>query len=139
MVATMVREDWMGYVQRITAGVPRETVARAAGVHVTGVYRWLRDQNRPRAEKVVGFARGLNQSRVEALIAAGYLAPEEVEGVIEVLQSRKDLSDDELIAELADRLADRLAKRPPRTKVDDVTHRLSRIQNENVGEGLQNG
>jgi len=131
----MVREDWMEYVQRITAGVPREVVAKAAGIHVTGVYRWLRDQNRPRAEKVVGFARGLNQSPVEALIAAGYLDPKEVEGTIEVYQSRSELSDDELVAELVTRLA----QRPPRPKVDDVTHRLIRSDDEDLREGFQHG
>lgn len=120
-MAIMVREDWTGYVQRITKDVPREVVAQAAGIHVTGLYRWLRGQGRPRAEQVVGFARGLGQRPVEALIAAGYLEPDEVEGVIEVYQSRKELSDDELLAEIAARLAER----PPVPQVDDITPRMS--------------
>lgn len=105
--ATMTNEDWASYVQRITAGLPREQIAAAAGIHVTGVYRWLRDQNKPRAEKVVAFARSLNQSPLEALIAAGYLAAEEVGGAVEIVRSSSQMSDQELLDEVAQRLAER--------------------------------
>lgn len=130
VMAPMVeREDWTHYVQRITSGVSRKDVARAAGIHESGLHRWLNDKNKPRVEKIVGFARGLGQSPVEALIAAGHLNPEEVAGVIEVYQSRSELSDDELIAELAERLA----TRPPGPNTDDITHRLARPNNFSEG------
>lgn len=67
------------------------------------------------------FARAFGQEPVKALIAAGYLQPGDVRGVIEVYQSRSELSDDELIAELVARLAER----PTRSKVDDITTGLT--------------
>jgi hypothetical protein len=106
MGTTMVHEDWTSYVQRITRGVPAEDVARAAGVHVTTVYRWLRNPKQKSAEQAIKFARGLSQSPVEALIAGGYLEPDEVSGVIEVVRSAADLPDDELVDEVSRRLSD---------------------------------
>lgn len=103
----MVREDWTAYVQRITRGVSAEEVATAAAVHVTTVYRWLRNPKQKSPEQVIKFARGLRQSPVEALIAAGYLEPGEVAGVIEVVRSTTDLPDDELVDELSRRLGER--------------------------------
>ena len=106
-MVTMAREDWTAYVQRITHGVPAEDTAQAAGVHVTTVYRWLRNPKQKSPEQVIKFARGLRQSPVEALIAAGYLEPAEVSGVIEVIRSATDLPDDQILSELARRLAER--------------------------------
>lgn len=122
MAAAMTRESWTEYVQRITAGAPRREIAKAAGIDQSGLSRWMNSGVKPRAEKVVAFARGLRQSPVEALIAAGYLEPHEVSGVIEVAQSPSQMSDQELIAELTRRLAERHSG----AKVDDITHRLSR-------------
>jgi len=116
------RESWTEYVQRVSAGAPRKDIAKAAGVDPSGMSRWLGGQ-RPSAEKVVAFARGLHQSPIEALIAAGYLEPHETSGVIEVTRSRGELSDDELLAELGERLA---AESSARREVDDITQRLAR-------------
>jgi transposase len=109
MEPEIVGEDWAAYVQRIARGVPAEEVATAAGVHVTTVYRWLRNPKQKSPEQVIKFARGLRQSPVEALIAGGYLNPSEVAGVIEVVRSAGDLPDDELVEELARRLRQRHA------------------------------
>jgi len=65
----------------------------------------------------VSFARGLGQPPIEALIAAGYLEPQEAAGAIEVMRSREDLSDSELLIELGNRLAER----PSRRQVNDIT------------------
>lgn len=120
MTMVFERETWHGYVRRVVAGLPREAVATAAGIHQSGVYRWINrnDGSRPRAENVVQFARGIGESPVEALIAAGYLEPGETEGVIEVYQKLADLSDDELVAELTARLRER-------PHHDDITPRLT--------------
>jgi transcriptional regulator with XRE-family HTH domain len=126
------RENWTEYVQRVTAGVARKDVAQAAGIDASGISRWINSEQRPRAENVVAFARGLRQSPIEALIAAGYLEPHEASGVIEVMRSREELSDTELLIELGERLAER----PTRTQVDDITGRLSRP--DDVGERIQN-
>jgi len=126
------RENWTEYVQRVTVGVARKDVAQAAGIDASGISRWINSEQRPRAENVVAFARGLRQSPIEALIAAGYLEPYEASGVIEVMRSREELSDTELLIELGERLAER----PTRIQVDDITGRLSRP--DDSGEGLQN-
>jgi len=117
----MARESWSDYVARITAGVPREDVAEAAGVNVSSLSRWVNDKVTPKAEKVVEFARALGQSPIEALIAAGYLEPEEAAGVIEVVRSLNDVSNDELLHEVGKRMS--AWSRP---QVDDITPRLSR-------------
>lgn len=103
----MTREDWTAYVHRISQGVPAEEIARAAGVHITTIYRWLGSPKQKSPEMVIKFARGLRQSPVEALIAAGYLEPGEVAGVIEVVRSSSDLPDSELVDELSRRLDER--------------------------------
>ena len=118
----MTRESWTEYVQRITEGVSRKEVARAARINVSGISRWMTGENKPSAEKVVSFARGLHQSPIEALIAAGYLEPHEAAGVIEVVRSMWDVTDSELLAHLAERLSER----PSGAKVDDITLRLAR-------------
>lgn len=103
----MTREDWTSYVHRISHGVPTEQIAEAAGVHITTIYRWLNSPKQKSPQMVIKFARGLRQSPVEALIAAGYLEPTEVAGVIEVVRSAGDLPDDELVAEIARRFDER--------------------------------
>ncbi|MGZ4528843.1 MAG: helix-turn-helix domain-containing protein [Mycobacterium sp.] len=114
------RENWAGYVQRVSSGVSRKDVAHAAGIHPSGL-RWF-ETKRPSPEKAIAFARHLHQQPIEALIAGGYLEPHEAAGVIEVVRSRKELSDAELLLELGKRLAER----PARSEVDDITARLAR-------------
>ena len=126
------RENWTEYVQRVTAGVARKDVAQAAGIDASGISRWINSEQQPRAENVVAFARGLRQPPIEALIAAGYLEPHEASGVIEVMRSREELSDTELLIELGQRLAER----PVRSQVDNITGRLS--PPDDGGEGVQN-
>ena len=126
------RETWTEYVRRVTEGIPRKDVAKAAGTDVSALSRWLTSAQRPRAEKVVAFARSLHESPIEAMIAAGYLEPHEATGVIEVVQSRGNLSDSELLIELGERLAER----PARREVDNITGRLSRP--DDGGESVQN-
>ncbi|AIT13447.1 immunity repressor [Mycobacterium phage RonRayGun] len=107
LVHTMASEDWAAYVQRVSQGASADELAKAAGVHITTVYRWLRKPAQKSPQQVIAFARGLRQSPVEALIAAGYLEPAEVAGVVEVVRSAGDLPDDELVGELSRRLAER--------------------------------
>lgn len=123
-VMTM-RESWTDYVGRITEGRPRKEVAAAAGIDVSGISRWLNSASMPRAEKVISFARGLAQSPVEALIAAGYLDEGDVDNAVEVVQSLSALSDDALIEELAGRLRRRHANQP-QTGLTRVQRHLSR-------------
>lgn len=122
------RETWLEYVQRISSGVPRKDIARAADIDPSGLSRWFGGSH-PSAEKVVAFARGLHQSPIEALIAAGYLEPHEAAGVVEVVRSRAELSNAELVIELGKRLAER----PVRRRVDDITARLARPEGNGKG------
>lgn len=100
----MHHETWPEYIRRVTSGVSRKDIACAAEVNVSGVSRWMTGASRPSAEKVVSFARGLHLNPVEALVAAGYLDAAEIDGAVEVVRARSQLSDDELLRELAQRL-----------------------------------
>lgn len=123
----MTRETWNEYVQRITRGIPRKEVAKAAGVSESRLSRWL-DGGTVSAEKAVKFARGIGQPPVEALVHAGFLEPSEADAVIEVNQSVSALLDDELVCGLEMMLAEvnkRLVERAPRGEVDDITEGLS--------------
>jgi transcriptional regulator with XRE-family HTH domain len=118
MAATLaVRKPrtWAEYVRG--PGVTRKEIAAVVGVSTSIVSRWLSGEIRPSAENVVAFARAFGLRPVEALMAADYLAPGEVEGAFEVMFSPTALSDRDLLAELAQRLATR--------DVDDVTSRLT--------------
>lgn len=101
---TTKSESWMDYVRRVTDGLPRKAIAEAAGINVSGVSRWLTGASRPSPEKVISFARGLHQSPIEALVAAGYLAESDVGESVAIVQSLAALSDDALIEELHGRL-----------------------------------
>lgn len=111
-VMTM-RESWAAYVRRITAGLPRKEIAEAADINVSAVSRWLTGASPPSPEKAISFARGLGQSPIKALVAAGYLDEgDDVDGAVEIVQSLDVLSDDALIDELRDRLRRRAADQP---------------------------
>lgn len=100
-----VQETWAEYVRRVTERVAQKDVAERTGVDQTGISRWIRGKTKaPRAESVVSFARGLQLSPVEALIAAGYLDVAEAASAVAVAASVSDLSNDALIDELRDRL-----------------------------------
>jgi transcriptional regulator with XRE-family HTH domain len=126
-VTVTAGEDWTAYVRRVTHGLPRKDIAAAADIHVSGVSRWLTGTSRPSPEKVITFARSLNKSPIEALIAAGYLNTTDTEAAVEVIQSLRLLSDDVLIDELRTRLRGRLqpaelpGRRTPMPALGDKT------------------
>jgi transcriptional regulator with XRE-family HTH domain len=117
----MKQENWPHYVGRVALGLSRRAIAEAAGVNVSAVSRWMTGVSLPSAEAAVTLARGLGQPPIEALMAAGIVRPDEVDGAFEVMQVR-EWTDAELLAELAVRLA----QRPVPTEVDDITHRMAR-------------
>lgn len=129
----MHNETWPEYLQRVTDGVPRKDIARAADLDPSGVSRWITGTTaRPKAEKVVAFARGLRLNPIEALVAAGYLDPSEVNGVVEIVRTRSELSDGELVDEIAQRLT--------RSKFSDgavVAHKGEDLPN--WGRGVRSG
>lgn len=99
-------ENWWEYVQRISRHVPQKDIAAVTGIEQSSISRWKVDQTRPKAEAVVAFARAYRRSPVEALIAAGYMEKNEVTGVIEIAASARELSSDDLVAELRSRIPD---------------------------------
>lgn len=100
-------ESWAEYVQRVTPGLTQTQIAALAGVDQTGVSRWLNGSSVPRAEAVIRFARSLQRSPVEALMAAGHLSPAEVGLKPDLKPSTRGLSNDQLIAEVRRRIAER--------------------------------
>jgi transcriptional regulator with XRE-family HTH domain len=121
------RLSWAEYIRHI--GGTRKNIAAATGVSESLVSRWLSGDVHPSAENVVAFARAFHVPPVEALMVTDYLNPDEVEGAFEVRFSPKALSNEEFVAELADRLS--------RSEVDDITERLSAP--DNPGECGQHG
>jgi transcriptional regulator with XRE-family HTH domain len=124
LVVMTMRESWTSYVRRITEGLPRKDIARAADVNVSAVSRWL-GGDAPSPQKVISFARGLRQSPIKALVAAGYLDETDVGDAVEIVQSLAVLSDDALIDELHGRLRRRDAQQP-KTGLARVEPHLSR-------------
>lgn len=101
MIRPMNRESWAEYVRRVTRSMSQTEIAEKSGVAQTAVGRWLRgDTGAPRAESVVAFARAVGKPPIEALIAAGYLEPDEACGIASVQSSIRDFTTDELLNEV---------------------------------------
>jgi len=99
--------SWAEYVKRVAPGAIQAEIAELAGIDQTGVSRWLAGRTVPRVESVIRFARNLQRSPIEALVAAGYLTVAEagLDPMLEV--SVRDIPTDELLAEIRRRVAQR--------------------------------
>jgi len=130
--AIMLRspETWVEYVARVTGYASRQKVAELAGIDPSSVSRWHKD-GKPSPESVVTLARAVGVPPVEALAACGFIDAREAAAVIEVTQSRSELSDCELLTELGERLAERV----PRRQDDDITGRLA--PPDDLAEGVE--
>jgi transcriptional regulator with XRE-family HTH domain len=98
--------SWWEYVVTVTGSAAQKDIAAATGIDQSSISRWQRGTNTPRAEAVVALARAYSRSPVEALVAAGYLASDEV-GVVELTTLSGDLrgaSIDSLLSELRRRV-----------------------------------
>lgn len=69
-------QRWWEYVQRVTRGATQSEIARRLGLGQTSISRWQRGE--PRPENVRAFAKAYNRPVTEAMIAAGYMEPEDV-------------------------------------------------------------
>jgi transcriptional regulator with XRE-family HTH domain len=133
-------EGWWAYVDRITDGVPLKDVAEAAGIDPSGVSRWRSGKTKvPSVEKIVAFARKMGDSPLNALVAVGYITPNEAAAdVVQVGASPHDFRDDALIDELRARLHQRSVDQSetfnaphwrvaqPVDEADDLSERLPR-------------
>lgn len=89
---------------RVTSHASRAEVAAAAGVDPASVSRWKTGRNTPSADRVIAVARHYGRNPIEALVAAGYLDPAEVDATIEVAEGTSGLTNDQLLEALRDRL-----------------------------------
>jgi hypothetical protein len=103
-------ETWPQYVRRHSRNANQEDIAYAVSVDQTTVGRWLdvarwEADKRPTVEHVVKFAKAYGRKPVEAFVAAGFLAPDDISGPIQIAVSMDDVSDEAFVKGLADRLA----------------------------------
>lgn len=97
-------ESWPEYLRRISGGQTQAQIAERIGIGRLSVCNWLHGKTRPKAETVIMVARVFGRSPIEALLAAGYLDPEEITQPLEVQASLRDLPGDEIAAEVRRRL-----------------------------------
>lgn len=71
--------DWATYLKVIADGASGAVIAGRLGIADTTVSRWLLGTAKPRPHQVVTIAREFNVHPLQALIAAGYLEPDEVD------------------------------------------------------------
>jgi hypothetical protein len=99
-----VPENWWTYVTRNAPEHSRKDIGNLAGVDPSQVSRW-RSGGTPRPENAIRFARSIGGDPIEALVVAGFLAPDEARAATVVRTGGGDLSDDELLAEIRTRFA----------------------------------
>ena len=98
---------WPTYLRTISGKDNQKQIAEKADVAATTVGRWLAEGIVPRAEQVIAVARAYATSPLHALVAAGYLAPSELDLVPEAPRRLQmlDFSDLELAEEMVRRVA----------------------------------
>lgn len=102
-----VIETWPEYVRRVTRSMPQAKAAELTGIAQTNIGRWLRGETEsPLANTVVAFARRLGESPLEALVAAGYITPDEAGAGVVERQGLRSYSTRQLLDELDRRVID---------------------------------
>ena len=97
-------EDWPEYLRRITGGATQGQIAERIGIGRLSVCNWLHGKTRPKAETVIQVARVYQRSPIEALLAAGYLRPDETGRAVELRTSLRDIPGEDLAGEIRRRL-----------------------------------
>lgn len=97
-------ETWPEYLRRVAVGETQAQIAERIGIGRLSVCNWLGGKTRPKAETVIAVARAYRRYPVEALLAADYLNPEELDQPIEVRSSPRDLPADDIADEVRRRL-----------------------------------
>ncbi len=99
---------WPVYLRIITDGAPGVEIAKRAAVPNSTVSRWLDGSAHPRPKQVVKIARAYEVDPLQALIAAGYLEPGEVD--LAAITPRKlqlrEFSELEIAEEMVRRIAE---------------------------------
>ncbi|WP_341258210.1 helix-turn-helix transcriptional regulator [Gordonia malaquae] len=113
----MAENTWWTYVSRITNGASGIQIATLTGLDAGAISRWKSGRASVSAEAAVRLARAVNRPPVEALVAAGFLDAKEVERAVYLPASFREVSDRELLEEVARRMS-----RPTQSDVDVVQH-----------------
>lgn len=96
--------DWPTYLAEISTN--HSEIARAADVHSGTVGRWFKGTSRPEASAVIAVARAFDRSPVVALVVAGYLTRDEIEGSVQITpgMSLAEFTELEIAQELVRRI-----------------------------------
>lgn len=95
--------EWWDYVQHVTGGIPNAHIAEAIDITAPSVGRWRRG-SKPDPQQAATFARVYKRPVLEAFLAAGFLTPEEAQQRPSAAPSLAELTDDELLVEVAHRM-----------------------------------
>lgn len=103
-------DKWWEYVQNVSHRGRPADIAEKTGISAPTISRWNPDNKggpaRPDPDNVVRFARAYERSPLEALISADYIEVGDIGQPVQLPGSAKDMTDDALVAALADRLAE---------------------------------
>lgn len=132
----MAQETWPQYVARISDEARNVDISRAIGVSESTITRW-RDGKLPTPTLAVSVARAYNQPPLEALVAAGYLAVDDVRAHVSIrFVPLSDVTDVELANELLDR-AERAASLSDARRADPTPGDLATADEDALLQGLE--
>lgn len=98
--------DWPEYVRRLTDGSTGSVISAMTGIPQPTISRWLSGKTRPNPKQALTVARAYRVHPLEALLAAGYIAEEDLD--MPITPPRNDLEQFtalELALELRNRVA----------------------------------
>ena len=125
-------ETWPDYLRRITGNATQAQIAERIGIGRLSVCNWLHGKTRPKAETVITVARVYGRPPVEALLAAQYLEPTEVQQPIDGLSSMEILTTIDEVVRVEEHLSPNEPSRREFLVVHGhksaLTHRRQRLQ-----------
>lgn len=132
------KTSWSRFIDATSEGVYNSVIAERIGVDPATIGRWRTGAVDPKPRQVVAYARAFGQSPIAALIAAGYLAEDEV-GLVQTAPRAYTL-DDFSTVELAEEVAKRLTQPESyefAALVGEASERFNSVDHANVGGDAQ--
>lgn len=97
--------EWSEYMRHLMGDLDQNQVAQMTGIGQSNLSRWLSGKTIPSPESAVEFARMMRGGNpVEALVILGVIRPAELDQVVQVGASARDLTNGELVELVAKRL-----------------------------------